>query len=155
MFKNDDLKDYNPINNTPTDTKEPETIIGPSVKVEGNFRGDGNVMIDGEVKGSIKTKRDVKVGEGANVKANIECINAIISGNVDGNIKTKEKLELNSTAVINGDITAKTLQINAGAKINGHIKMDEESLIESIKPKNDSDEKTAAPAKAAAKYKKK
>lgn len=137
MFKNDD--EYSPIDNskpTPSST-EPETIIGPSVRVEGNFRGDGNVMIEGEVKGSIKTKRDVRIAEGAKVKASIDCINAFISGEVQGNIKTKEKLELSATAQVTGDITAKTLQINSGAKLNGVIKMDEESLNPPVKEKKE------------------
>jgi len=33
-----------------------DTIIGPTVNVEGNFAGEGNIIIEGEVKGSIKTK---------------------------------------------------------------------------------------------------
>jgi cytoskeletal protein CcmA (bactofilin family) len=128
MFKNDD--EFVPTTNSrpALTTTEPETIIGPSVRVEGNFRGDGNVMVEGEVKGSIKTKRDVRIGEGAKVKANIDCINAYISGEVQGNIKTKEKLELSATAQVTGDIVVKSLQINSGAKLNGTIKMDEESL---------------------------
>lgn len=135
MFKNDD--DFNPLNKplaSSPSSPEPETIIGPSVRVEGNFRGDGNVMVDGEVKGSIKTKRDVRVGERAKVKANIECINAYISGEVNGNIKTKEKLELSATAQVTGDIMVKSLQINSGAKLNGTIKMEDEEAL-GIPPK--------------------
>jgi len=136
MFKQNDA-------NKPTsgNTHEPETIIGHSVRVEGNFRGDGNVVIEGEVKGSIKTKKDVKVGERAKIKASIDATNAYVAGMVQGNIKVKEKLELAPSAHVTGDIAAKILQINSGAKINGLIKMEDESLIEQIVEKRE--EKTA------------
>ena len=110
--------------------KDPETIIGPSVKVEGNFKGDGDVVVEGEVKGTLKTKKDLRVGEGANIKANVEANNAHISGKIQGNIKIKDKLELTPTAIIIGDITTKVLQIAAGAKVNGVIKMEDESMIQ-------------------------
>ena len=127
MFKHDNAN-----KSTSGNSHEPETIIGHSVRVEGNFRGDGNVTIEGEVKGSIKTKKDVKVGESAKIKASIDATNAYIAGMVQGNIKVKEKLELAPSAQVTGDITAKILQINSGAKINGLIKMEDESLIEHI-----------------------
>jgi len=132
MFKHDET-------NKPTsgNSHEPETIIGHSVRVEGNFRGDGNVIIEGEVKGSVKTKKDVRVGERAKIKASIDAANIFIAGMVQGNIKAKEKLELAPSAQVIGDVSAKILQINSGAKINGLIKMEDESLIEHIVEKRE------------------
>jgi cytoskeletal protein CcmA (bactofilin family) len=127
MFRQEDTN--KPSSNS---AHEPETIIGHSVKVDGNFRGDGNVIIEGEVKGSVKTKKDVKVGERAMIKASIDAANAFVAGLVQGNIKVKEKLELTASAHVTGDVSAKILQIHSGAKINGQIKMEDESLIEHI-----------------------
>ena len=135
MFKNDD--EFKPSPASSAHSQEVETIIGPSVRVEGNFKGDGNLKVDGEVKGSIKTKGDVRVGERAKIKASVEATNAVIAGEVQGNIKTKEKLELMASAKVVGDISAKSLQINDGAKLNGTIKMEDESLVQELisKPK--------------------
>ncbi|MBT4495313.1 hypothetical protein HOC73_01045, partial [bacterium] len=33
-----------------------ETVIGPSVKVEGDFSGQGDIVVEGIVLGSLKTK---------------------------------------------------------------------------------------------------
>jgi len=127
MFNQDDTS--KPSSNN---SHEPETIIGHSVRVEGNFKGDGNVVIEGEVKGSVKTKKEVRVGERAKIKASVDATNAYIAGLVQGNIKVKEKLELAPSAQVTGDVSAKILQINSGAKINGQIKMEDESLVEHI-----------------------
>ena len=38
-----------------------ETVIGPSVKVDGDFAGEGNVLVQGVVNGTLKTKGNLRV----------------------------------------------------------------------------------------------
>ena len=112
------------------DLKEVETIIGPSVKVEGDFKTDGNVIIDGQVNGSFKTKKNLKVGENAKIKASIEAESAWIGGEIKGNVLIKNHLELSINAKIKGDIETQVLTMATGAQINGHIKMGEMLMTE-------------------------
>ena len=103
--------------------KEAETIIGPSIKVKGNFHGQGNIIIEGEVEGSVKTNNYLLVGEKSTISANIKTKNAKINGKVTGNVQVGEYLELGPTAIINGDINTKILSIAKGAIINGKCSM--------------------------------
>lgn len=103
--------------------KKIETIIGPSVKVEGNFKGEGDLLIDGVLIGSLETENNLKVGSGAVIEANIRANNAFISGKIKGNLNIKGKLEVADTAVILGDIKTQILSIESGAKIQGKISM--------------------------------
>jgi cytoskeletal protein CcmA (bactofilin family) len=103
--------------------KEAETIIGPSVKVKGNFHGDGNMIIDGLVEGSIKTSKNLLLGNTAKISATVEAAEAKIGGEVIGNIKIHGYLEITGTAKINGDIEAKEISIEKGAFINGRCTM--------------------------------
>lgn len=103
--------------------KEVETIIGPSVKVEGDFHADGNVIIEGQMIGSFKTQKSLRIGEGANVKASIEAENAWVGGQIEGNLNIKNHLELSSKARIKGDIETQILTIETGAQVNGQLKM--------------------------------
>ena len=107
-----------------TDFKEVETIIGPSVKVEGDFKADGNVIIEGQVVGGVKTNKNLRVGEGAKIKASIEADNAWVAGEIKGNLIIKNHLELSQSAKIKGDIQTQILTTETGAHINGHVKMD-------------------------------
>ena len=70
--------------------KEAETIIGASVKVKGNFHGDGNMIIEGSVEGSVKTSGELHVGDKAKISANMEAENARVGGEINGNIKVKQ-----------------------------------------------------------------
>lgn len=126
MFKQtDDMPTMREVTN-------PETIIGPSMKVEGDFVGEGDVIVEGEVRGTLKTKQDLKVGENAVIKADVEAVNALIAGTIEGNLAAHENLELTATAKVKGDVSAKVLRIAAGANVNGTITMDESSTSESF-----------------------
>lgn len=100
-----------------------DTIIAQGVKVEGEFDSQGNVVVEGEVHGSLHTERELRVGEQARIIANVVAENAIVSGEVQGNIKVNDRLELTPTSRISGDIEAKTISIAPGAILNGRCSM--------------------------------
>lgn len=103
--------------------KNAETIIGPSVKVEGDFVGDGNVIVEGIVVGNLKTKNHLTIGAEAKVNAEIEANSAYISGEVSGNLVVVGDVELTASARIKGDISASSIAIERGAQVNGRLSM--------------------------------
>jgi len=100
-----------------------ETIIGPSVKVEGEFAGDGDIIVEGIVIGTLKTKNHLRIGSEAKVQAEISAASAFIAGDVSGNITIEADLDLKATAKIHGDIVCSQISIEKGATINGKISM--------------------------------
>lgn len=103
--------------------KAAETIIGPSIQVKGNFIGNGDVIIEGIVEGSIKTSNFLYIGTKSKITAEIEAGEAKISGEVSGNLIIKNYTEITKTAVIKGDIITAEISVEKGATINGHISM--------------------------------
>lgn len=101
------------------DKKDIETIIGSSVKVEGNFICEGNMIIDGQVKGTVQTNGYLQVGRSAIVEADVKAANARIAGEIRGNIKVDGYLEITETAKIYGDLEFVSISISKGAYING------------------------------------
>lgn len=104
-------------------SKNIETIIGPSVKVEGDFKGEGDLVIEGMLVGNLTTKNNLKIGQGAVVEATIKANNAFIAGKIKGNISIKGRLEITGSAVILGDIKATLISIESGAIVQGNISM--------------------------------
>jgi cytoskeletal protein CcmA (bactofilin family) len=113
MFKEDDKKQAG----------GQDTVVAQGVKVEGDFKSHGNIVIEGEVHGTIRTERDLTVGEQARIVANVWAENATISGEVQGNMKISERLELTPTSRITGDVQAKTVSVAPGAIMNGKCTM--------------------------------
>lgn len=103
--------------------KDAETVIGASIKVKGNFQGQGNIVIEGSVEGSVKTAANLFVGDQAVVIANIEAKDAVINGEVRGNIKTKNYLAIGRSAKVTGDLHYGEISIDKGASINGQLLM--------------------------------
>ncbi len=107
-----------------------ETTIAMGVKVEGDFTSEGDVVIEGEVAGSVKTKAHLRVGEQAVIRANVQAENAIIAGHIEGNLTVKDRLELMENSVVHGDIKTKILSIAPGAEVNGLLTMSGKSTKE-------------------------
>ncbi len=124
--------------------KDAETIIGASIRVKGNFQGQGNIIIEGILEGSLKTEANLFIGDSAKIVANIESKDASINGEVKGNIKSHGYLALGSTAKIIGDIQYNEISIEKGATINGQLLViaDEHRHRDSKKLENKSDEET-------------
>lgn len=100
-----------------------ETVIGPSVKVEGDFVGQGDVVVEGAVFGNLHTDQNLRIGPQAQVKAEVRAANAFVAGQLTGNVTVAGTLEVASSAKINGDVTAATLAVEAGAVLNGKVTM--------------------------------
>ena len=100
-----------------------ETVVGPSVKIQGDLNSEGNIKIEGQVSGKVKTSQSVYVIEGAKIIADILAGNAVVGGEVQGNIKISGHLILQSTAKITGDIACQILRVEDGAQFSGKCAM--------------------------------
>lgn len=102
---------------------EVETVVGPSVNVEGDFSSEGNIVVKGTVSGSVKTSKLLTVERGAQIFANVKAGSAMISGSVKGNVKVNDHLDLSESAQVMGDIECKILSVAVGALVQGKVNM--------------------------------
>lgn len=100
-----------------------ETIIGQSIKVRGDFHGEGDIIIEGSVEGDISTKQSINIGANANIIANIKAKSARIAGQVRGDIRVEGYLEILGSAKIEGNIQTQEISIAKGATIEGKVTM--------------------------------
>ncbi len=100
-----------------------ETVVGPSVKIQGDLNSEGNIRIEGQVTGKIKTSQSVLVNQGAKIAADVFAGNAVIGGEIQGNMKITGHLILQATAKISGDITCQILRVEDGAQFSGKCAM--------------------------------
>ncbi len=111
-----------------------ETVVGPSVKIQGDLNSEGNIRIEGSVTGKVQTTQSVHVGEAAVITADMLAGNAIIAGQVQGNIKVTGNLILQSSARINGDIACAILRVEDGALFSGKCNMKGAAVDKSKQP---------------------
>jgi cytoskeletal protein CcmA (bactofilin family) len=83
------------------------------------------MKVDGRIDGSVTHARQVLLGRGATIKGNVLADEVVVGGTVEGGIRAGERLELQTTAVVNGDIETKSIVVLEGARINGSVRMTE------------------------------
>lgn len=92
------------------------TISG---KVTGNSLASEIVVNTDRLEGSVVSEGAVKVGLGTVVIGDVTAASAVFAGAVKGEIDVKGPVVLESTAIIKGNIKAKSIQMANGAVMDG------------------------------------
>jgi cytoskeletal protein CcmA (bactofilin family) len=98
-------------------------IINAGTSITGDLMSEGDMRIDGSVKGYISSKARLVLGPTSKVEGDIKAVNLELSGEVNGNIFVTELLVVKETAKIYGDIVSTKLIIESGAEFNGKCSM--------------------------------
>jgi len=99
------------------------TIIGAGTTITGDMTSNGDIRIDGVLKGNLKAKAKILIGPDGAVEGDVEGLQADVLGKVVGKIKVKELLHLRGKATLHGDIYAGKLQIEPTVTFNGQCHM--------------------------------
>jgi cytoskeletal protein CcmA (bactofilin family) len=116
MFTN---KDDNRI----TEISNSSNTISKDTSIDGNVETTGNLRIEGKVKGNIRARSKVVLGNSGEVEGKIFAQTADLEGTVKGTVQVEGLLTLKSNAHIKGDINTGKLIMEAGAIFDGRCKM--------------------------------
>ena len=116
-----------------TETMAIQETQAPSVntfangtEITGEIKSNGDVRIDGKLKGNINIKGRLVIGTTGLVDGEINCSNCDVSGKIMGKVNVTELFSLKSTAVVEGEVITKKLAIEPGAVFTVTCKMNEE-----------------------------
>ncbi|MGE0160584.1 MAG: polymer-forming cytoskeletal protein [Gemmatimonadales bacterium] len=136
---------------SPEAPRAPETrstgraTIGPSIVVRGEVSGNEDLLIQGQLDGSVALGLNtVTVGGGGRVKADITGRVITIEGNVEGNLNAKEQIILRGSAVVQGDIKAPRVVLEDGASFRGLVDMGMRDVTEGAESRRTDDRAPAA-----------
>jgi cytoskeletal protein CcmA (bactofilin family) len=98
-------------------------LISNGTDINGDIISNGDIRIDGTLKGSLNTKGKVVIGSTGKISGEVICKNSEVSGIVEGKITVAQLLNLKASSKILGDIVTSKLSIEPGAKFTGNCKM--------------------------------
>lgn len=104
------------------------SVIGQDLSITGNMVSKGEIQIDGEIQGDIKSTH-VIVGDKALITGSIAAEEIVIRGKVMGSIRGKRVL-LQTSSHVEGDIYHQALAIEQGAFFEGKSRRSSEPLTE-------------------------
>ncbi len=111
------------------------------MKVDGELSGSGDLMVDGEVDGTIRllSSRLTVRAEGR-VRATILAQDVIVLGLVEGEIRATGRVDLRSGSTVLGNVYSPRLSMEEGATLRGGVDPTKAESAPAVDGRADSDE---------------
>ncbi|HZX69421.1 MAG TPA: polymer-forming cytoskeletal protein [Rhodanobacter sp.] len=100
------------------------SLIARGTVIRGDLRFNGALHLDGRIEGTVLAEGDDAVftlSEHGEVQGEVHVPHAVINGHITGDVHVGVRLELAPRARIDGDLRYHTLEMAAGAQVNGRI----------------------------------
>ncbi len=107
--------------NTPQTPALATATIGPSMHIKGEIRSREELLVDGDVEGSLESESLLTVGENGKVRANIKAREVVIFGSVHGDVIVTDKIVIREQGSLIGNIKCAGIGIDDGAYFKGSI----------------------------------
>ena len=100
-------------------------VIGSSIQINGDLRGDEDLRIEGKVSGTVELKNSVlTIGKEGKVTADVYAKSIAVDGETKGDLYATERVSVHVNARVQGNIIAPKVSIEEGAHFKGSIEMD-------------------------------
>lgn len=109
----------------PYDTAgERMSILPPTLRFKGELTADEDLLIQGQIEGTIKHTQRVTVGKEGKVKASISAQIIKVEGTVEGDLHAERSVYVEDSGNLRGNIHAPSVCLVEGSKFNGAVDMD-------------------------------
>ncbi len=123
-------------------------MIGASIHIDGDLRGEEDLLIEGEVNGTVQLKNNsLTIGPQGKVRADVYAQSIIVDGYMEGDLYGSERVAIRKNAQVRGNVTSPRVSLEDGAKFKGAIEMDPQA-VQSAAGRNAPKPSAAAPAPA-------
>lgn len=131
---------------TPATARRGETaVIGASIQIDGHLRGQEDLIIEGEVNGTVNlASHTLTIGSQAKIKANLFAHTVYVDGTMEGDLYGAEQVLIRKTARMKGNITSPRVSLEDGASFKGSIEMDPEAVKAAINGVSNTPRSTSA-----------
>src|SRR6266436_7355953 len=117
-----------PFNRTSMPTQS-GALLSRGVSIKGSVKFLNELLIDGEVEGTIESTGTLTIGEHACIRGEIRTKSVKVRGTVEGNIFVTERCELHAGCTLRGDIEAPRLVVNENVTFLGNAKVGTEKSL--------------------------
>jgi len=108
------------------------STLGASLRIKGDLVADEDLVIQGQVEGSVLHLRSLTIGTQGRIQGEIRARRIVVQGSVDGNLYALESVSLQSGSTVHGDVFAPRIAIDEGARLSGRIDMDNAPTVPTV-----------------------
>jgi cytoskeletal protein CcmA (bactofilin family) len=103
---------------------EAAAVIGKSVQIRGEVKGNEDLVIEGSVDGTISLPDNrLTIGVHAHVQANLTARDVVVLGGLVGDVQASGRVELRAGCAMTGDIHAGRLAVEENAVYSGKVEL--------------------------------
>jgi cytoskeletal protein CcmA (bactofilin family) len=113
---------------------QPGGVVGAGLTFKGEVSGEGDLFVAGSFEGEINVTGIVRVGDEAEVEANISASGIVIAGAVRGNISASTHVEMLPSGTLTGTVRSGSLVAAEGASLRGEVWVERPSRSASAEP---------------------
>lgn len=100
-------------------------VIGRSIQINGDLRGNEDLRIEGDVSGTVELKNSaLTIGKEGKVRADVYAKSIAVDGETRGDLYATERVSVHANAKVQGNIISPKVAIEEGAQFKGSIEMD-------------------------------
>jgi cytoskeletal protein CcmA (bactofilin family) len=104
--------------------------LSRGVSITGSVKFAKELLVDGEVEGTIDSTGTLTIGQHARIRGEIRTKSVTVQGTVEGNIVASERCELQAGCTLLGDIEAPRLVVDEEASFKGSAKIATKKRVE-------------------------
>lgn len=107
--------------------------IGKTVIIRGEVKGSEDLIVDGQVEGTISLEDGrLTIGPDANVAADLTAKDVLIIGRLKGNIVASGRVELRAGSLVEGDVRALRLAVEDNAVFRGKVDLTQGAKVAEV-----------------------
>jgi cytoskeletal protein CcmA (bactofilin family) len=110
--------------------------LSSGVSIKGTVKFRSELVIDGEVEGTIDSIGRLTVGRNGRVRGDIKTRSVTVHGTVDGNHSAGEKCELRSGCTLRGDIETSRLVVDDDVNFTGNAAIATRDYLSELRSAN-------------------
>lgn len=108
-------------------------VIGRSIEIIGDVRGNEDLRIEGDVSGTVELRNsNLTIGKEGKIRADVFAKSIVVDGTTEGDLYASDRIVVHVSADVRGNITAPKIGIEEGAKFKGSIEMDQEAVEKAL-----------------------
>jgi cytoskeletal protein CcmA (bactofilin family) len=108
------------------------SVLGPSLRFKGDLVADEDLVIQGQIEGSILHTRSLTIGAQGRMQGDIKARRITVEGTVDGDLYALDSAVLRAGAIVRGNVFANKVSVAEGARFSGRIDMDNAPTVPSV-----------------------
>lgn len=101
------------------------TLVGSDTRVNGDIEFTGGCLVDGFVKGNVRSSGDesatLSISEKGRIEGTVDVPHVLLNGTVTGDVRAAQRVELGSKAQVIGNVQYTLIEMAIGAEVNGKL----------------------------------